>query len=116
MFGDGNVLTLVGMLAVVALILAAAYYATRWIGSHGVPGPVGSGDFQILRQLSLGRDARLLLLRAGKQYLLLGVTPSAVTLLRELTEEEAQAWDGTERHAPPSFMEALRQSMEKKKK
>jgi flagellar biogenesis protein FliO len=45
---------------------------------------------EILSQLTLGRDQRLVLVRCGGRYLLLGVTQGGVETLLELSQEEAQ--------------------------
>ncbi len=117
----GNVLPLLGMLAVVVLILAAAHYTTKWIALHGTPGLAaarGDEKFRVLRVVSLGKDGQAALLQAGDRCLLLGVTPGSVTLLRELDEEEAARWIGGETAdaaAPPSFLEALQRNWSKKK-
>lgn len=117
----GNVLTLLGMLLAVAGVLALAYVVTRWVGRHGAPRPNaggGSERFQVLRQLSLGQNERLALVRVGERCLLLGVSPGGVTLLRELTEEEAASWlprDGAPEPAPPSFWEAVKKNLPQRK-
>ncbi len=116
-----NVLPLLGMLAMVALILAAAHYTTKWIALHGTPGLTAArGDerVRVLRVVSLGKDGQAALLQAGNRCLLLGVTPGSVTLLRELDESEAAQWIGGEpagTAVPPSFLEALQRSFSKKK-
>jgi flagellar protein FliO/FliZ len=45
---------------------------------------------EILSQLTLGRDQRLVLVRCGGRYLLLGVTAGSVETLLELSGEEAE--------------------------
>lgn len=116
-----NVLPLLGMLAMVALILVAAHYTTKWIALHGTSGlTVARGDerFRVLRVVSLGKDGQAALLQAGDRCLLLGVTPNSVTLLRELDEAEAAQWisgETAEAAAPPSFLEALQRNWSKKK-
>ncbi|MDE6591394.1 MAG: flagellar biosynthetic protein FliO, partial [Oscillospiraceae bacterium] len=51
------------------------------------------------------------------KYLLLGVAPSGVSLLMELTREEAEALYAPppDQPAPPSFSEALRTVLKQKK-
>ena len=39
---DGNFWSLLGILAVVVLILYLAYVSTKWIGTHGAPGGMGT--------------------------------------------------------------------------
>ncbi len=109
-------LSVLGMLTIVVLMLVAAHYVTRWVAGRGaIGGAVGQEDFRVVRQLSLGRDARLALVRIGKRCVLLGITPNAVSLLLELTEEEAERWEEKDASPPPSFLEALRENLAKKK-
>lgn len=117
----GHILSLLGMLAATAVILVLAYFATRWVGRSGLSGPVGTlGDprLQILRRLRVGRNEELVLVRLHERCLLLGVTAGGITLLQELTAEEAAEWLSERDKAPdgqPSFLEALQKSWSKRK-
>ena len=120
----GNILSLLGMLAAVAAILALAYWCTRLVGSFSVTGASrgkDAGGLQVLRQVSLGRNQRLLLVRAGERFLLLGVAYEAITLLTELSAEEAGNWQGerpeerAESLKTPGFMEILKERTMKRK-
>ena len=114
--------SLLGVLAVVVLILYFAYAATKWIGTHSVPGGAGmpfaggSGNLRLLGQLGVGRNERLVLVRLSERCFLLGVTEHQITLLRELDGDEAAEWiAGSERPAPaPGFREVLSQTLRKK--
>jgi len=117
----GNVLSLIGMLLIMAGVLALAWAVSRWIGRHGASGFAGgSGDerFQVLRQIGLGQGQRLLLVRLGERCLLVGVASGGVSLLAELSEEEARSWlpqGGQENAAPPSFWEAVQKNLPRRK-
>ncbi len=103
--GSGLV-SLLGMLAATILILYLAWRASRWIAARGVPSGAGMGwlsadffrsgaaeNFRVLYQIPLGRTERLILLQAGAAYCcLLGVTESRITLLKEWTGDDADAW------------------------
>ena len=119
----GNFWSLLGVLAVIVLILYFAYFATRWIGTHSIPGGAaalrapGIGDFRILGQIGVGRNERLVLVRLNERCYLLGVTEHQITLLRELDGEEAASWLARGENAPaaPSFMEVLGETLRRKK-
>lgn len=119
----GNFWSLLGVLAVIVLILYFAYFATRWIGTHSVPGGAGTlrmggaEDLRILGQLGVGRNERLVLVRLGERCYLLGVTEHQITLLRELDGEEAAPWLAQGENAPaaPGFMEVLSETLRRKK-
>ena len=115
-----NVLSLVWLLVCVAVIVVLAYLFTRYAAGRG-GGFLGAGggneQFKVLARLPLGREQSAALIRAGERYLLLGVTPSGVTLLAELSREEAQALYAppSEQAAPSSFGEALRNVLKQRK-
>ena len=118
--GLDSVLSLMWLLICVLVIVVLAYLFTKYvagrgIGMLGVSG--GSGRFKVLARLSLGRDQSLALVQAGERHLLLGVTPSGVSLVAELTQEEAQALcaQPPDQPTPPSFAEALRTVLKQKK-
>lgn len=105
-----NLVSALGMLFTVVLILFLAYWTSRWVASHGVPGPPapGGGDaFRILARLPVGRGAYLLLVRVREDCLLLGVTEQRVTLLKEWTGEEADAWTFDAPSPDNGFWQAL---------
>lgn len=117
-----NVWSLLGVLAVVVLILYLAYYASRWIGTHGVPGSSatvrsgGTGKFRVLGQITVGRNERLVLAQLDERCYLLGVTEHQITLLRELDGEEAAQWlQERESAQAPGFTEVLGAALRKKK-
>lgn len=92
----GNVLELMGVLLTIIAILVLAYLATRYMsklkfGGFKMTGG-GSGHMKILDQLSVGQDMRILLVQAGTRYLLLSAAASGISLLKELSDEEAALW------------------------
>ena len=116
----GSLLSLMWLLVCVVAVAVLAYLFTRYVagrgaGTMGLSG--GSEQFKVLCRLSLGREQSAALVRAGERYLLLGVTASQVSLLAELTQEEARALYApkADQPAPPSFSEALRTVLKQKK-
>ena len=114
--------SLLGVLTVVVLILFLAYYATRLIGTRGMPGGVGTlpaggnGRLRILGQLGVGRNERLVLVRLDERCYLLGVTEHRITLLRELAGDEAAVWLAEDGGAGASgFIEALGGALRRKR-
>ena len=116
-----SMLSLIWMLLCVVVIIVLAYLFTRYVagrrglGGFGAPG--GTGRFKALARLSLGREQSAVLVQAGERYLLLGVAPSGVTLLAELSQEEAQELYAPSpgQPAPPTVGEALRAVLKQKK-
>ena len=110
------------MLVLAVAILFLAYWATRargvWqmknaAGSFRVQGSAG---LRVIAQLPLGRAERLMVVQVQERCLLLGVTQYGVTLLSELSAEEAGALQEPQAPLAPSrFAEMLRDSLRKKK-
>lgn len=124
MSGGSSLLSLVWMLLCVVAIIVLAYLFTRFIAGRGSLGKLnlggGAGKFKVLARLSLGRDQSAVLVQAGERYLLLGTANSGVTLLLELTSEEAEAVSGPKPPPPPAaqtgFGDAMRSALQQRKK
>ena len=117
--GLDSLISLIWLLVCVLAIVVLAWLFTRYVagrgGTIGMPG--GSERFRVLARLPLGREQSAVLVKAGEKYLLLGVTASGITVLKELTQEEAEAVYALppDQPAPPSFGEALRAVLKQKK-
>ena len=88
-------------LAVFAVVLFLAYYATKMISSARF---VRKGrNLEIVETRSLGAKTQnqLALVRAGEKVYLLGVNRSGVTLLSEIPAEQIAAEPSRENAAPP---------------
>ncbi len=93
----GSFWSLLGMLLVVIIILVAAYAVTRMIArqgaiSFGGVSARGVEELYVLRQIPIGRGERLVLVRLHERCLLLGTASGGVSLLAELSPEEAGPW------------------------
>lgn len=118
-----QILSVLGLLAIVLLVLAGAWIFTRWAGQNlggGFLAVSRSGRLQVLDRAGVGRDQSLLVVKAGQRYLLLGSTPAGLTLLAELTPEEGKNWDppappdGPEEKRPVDFRALMQRLREKK--
>ncbi len=116
-----SILSVIWLLVCVLAVIALAYLFTKYVAGRGggfLGAAGGTDQFKALARLSLGREQSLVLVRAGERYLLLGAAPSGVSLVAELTPEEAQALypsPGPGQPAPPSFGEALRTVLKQRK-
>lgn len=88
--------SLLGMLAVIAAILVLSWWATKQIakrpGLQGFGTQLPNSDFNILAQIPLGSQQRLVVVECAARYFLLGVTEHSISMLSELNEEEVQQW------------------------
>ena len=73
-------------LIVLIFIIAAAYYATRFLTAK-VRGTT-FGNLKIMEGLGVGQHGSVLLVKAGAKYVLIGVTKDRITYLTELTKDE----------------------------
>jgi len=75
-------------------------------------------QLEVLAQLSLGKEQRLAVVRAGTRYFILGVTTGSISVLSEMTAEEAACWENPpappEGGQPPGFREALGELLKQK--
>ena len=117
--GLSSLFSLIWMLVCVLAVVVLAYLFTRYVAGRGgtLGASGGSERFQVLARLPLGREQSAVLVKAGEKYLLLGVTASQITVLKELTRPEAEAVYAlpSDQPAPPSFGEALRSLLKQKK-
>ena len=116
--GLGSLFSLIWLLVCVLAIIVLAFLFTKYVaGRGGMIRGGGSERFKVLSRLPLGREQSAVLVKAGEKYLLLGVTTSKITVLKELTPEEAEAVYvlPPDQPAPPSFGEALRTVLKQKK-
>ena len=77
------VLSLVGGLFLFVLVLALAWVCSRWLGGRFGFSAAG-GTVRVLERVMVGPDRSLLVVRAGEEVLLLGVTPQRIERLGEL--------------------------------
>ncbi len=83
MFGASSLLKAVfALVLVLLLIFALAWYLRRL---QNFPGGAG-GSLKVLATLPVGQRERVILVQAGSEQLLLGVTSNSVTLLKTLDQ------------------------------
>lgn len=68
-------------------VLGLCFWTTKKIGKGAVHARQAT-YMKIVDQLALGQDRMLVTVQMSGKYFLLGVTPSQITLVRELKEEE----------------------------
>jgi|TARA_R110002096_G_scaffold268308_16_gene462119 flagellar protein FliO/FliZ len=97
----------VGLMFVLLVIVIVAWLAKRLTG-FGL-GQVGA--LKVVSGISLGTREKAVLIRAGKQYLLLGVAPGRVVKLHTFDEGEINESDS---RPSGSFQQNLQSMMSKK--
>lgn len=122
MFGDNIWLSLLWVVVCVVLVIGLAYWFTRYVASRGGLGgfgvPMSGRTLEVLEQISVGKDQRLAVIRAGERYFLVGIAPSHISTLAEFSADEAARWAAERREEAdkqtPSFVEALQTVLKQK--
>ena len=111
----GDVLYILWVLLCTVAILGLCYWVTRRMAGFSVPGRFAAGRsgerLEILAKISVAKDQSLLVASVGKRCFLLGCTAGGISLLAELSEEEAALWRSSggqeEKTAQKSFKDAV---------
>ncbi len=82
--GAAAILSLIGGLFLFALVLLLVWFATRWLGKRYSGGGQAGGTVQVLERTPLGQDKMLVVVRAGEQVWLLGVTSQHIDVISPL--------------------------------
>lgn len=115
--------SLLEMIVAVAVITGFAYWFTRHVIGGNRIKSLGllqrNEQLQVLAQTQIGKEQRLAVVQAGTRYFVVGITIQNISLLAELTEEEASAWQHNQEDgsAPtPPFHQTLMDTLQKRKK
>ena len=115
--------SLLGMIVAVVVITGLAYWFTRHVIGGNRVKSLGTlqkkEQLQVLAQTQIGKEECLAVVQAGKRYFVVGVTPQNISLLAELTEEEASIWQPCqEEESTPAapFHQMMMDALQKRKK
>ena len=113
-------LSLVWALAVIAGVLALAWWFTRYVVGRRARTRTAGRSLELIEELPLGKDQKLLLVRVGEQVQLFGAAPGGIARLGALSPEEADRLirDREQSGGGPGmpFSEALLQVLRQRKK
>lgn len=113
--GLSAALTIAGMVLAMVAILFAAYYTTRLLGrQYGGLSAGKNAQVRVIERVVLGRNESLCVVLAAGKTLLVGVTPSAVTLVCELEDYELDAPNSPEKQTPTLFYQNLLNELKKR--
>ncbi len=80
---------LIKMIVSVALVCLLAYAILRW-GLGRLAGNVQGGEqMEVLSRLAVGPDRTIMVVRVGPRFLVVGNTETGISLLTELSDDEA---------------------------
>ncbi len=81
-----SVLNLVGLIIVFLLILAAAYFLTRWLGKTNFLQKT-DGNIVLIESYRINQTCSILIVKIGVKYFAIGVSKDHMEFMTELEEE-----------------------------
>ncbi|NMM28526.1 MAG: flagellar biosynthetic protein FliO [Glaciimonas sp.] len=100
---------LLGLLAVLGLMAAAAWLLKRFGGRQFT----GNAAVKIVGGVSVGTRERILVVEAGGQWIVVGVTPGRINALATMPRQE-MPFDPKSQPITKNFSEWLKQTIEKR--
>lgn len=99
---------LLGALFIFAVVLAATYLTTRWMGGMQKKSQNGK-NLQIVESINVGTNKTICIVEAGNVYLVVSVGKDEIHLLTELTKEQLKDFSFEQQKTMPqeSFAEIL---------
>ncbi|MBP5159260.1 MAG: flagellar biosynthetic protein FliO [Lachnospiraceae bacterium] len=85
--GANSVLKMIGLIILCALIIAASYYTTKFVGRRQA-GKLEGGNFRSVEIFRLAGNKYLQIIQVGKKYFLIAVSKDNVTSIAELSEDD----------------------------
>jgi flagellar biogenesis protein FliO len=115
--GAGEIIgAFAALLGVIALIFIT-YAGAKWLNKKfrfGGPYGVAKG-IKVVEYINVAQDKQLIIVRAGKKIMLLGVTPGAVTKICDLDEEDLETLPA-EASAETGFLSGFKKVFAEKSK
>ena len=111
-----EILSVLWVLVCTVAVLALCYYVTRRLTrlpalSRYAVGIPREGRLEVLARVPLGKDQSLVVAAVGKRCFLLGCAAGSISLLTELTEEEAAAWTARREEKNSTEQRSFRDAM-----
>lgn len=87
---------LIKMIIALGLVCLLAYAVLRWGVGRLAGGRAGGEHMQVLGRLALGPNRTIMVVQVGPRFLVLGNTETEISLLSELSAENAQRYFATQ--------------------
>ncbi len=110
--GVESALKLVGLIILCAIIIAASYFTTRFVGKKQ-QNMSGGSNFRSIDVYRLGQNKYLQIIQAGKRYFLIAVSKDSVETIAELSEDDIVNFPSDKK---VSFKKIMAKVVPKKKK
>lgn len=84
---SSNVIELLGLCLVLAIILLAAYYTSRFIGKYKL-GQLKDSNITVIDMYKISNSKMLQIVKIANKYVVIGISKDQITYITELDEEE----------------------------
>lgn len=102
-----------GKIMLALLFVLLAIFALAWfIKRFGQFGQLPSNQLRLVGQVAVGQREKLMVVAVGKEQLLIGVTPSQITLLLRLDEPIDLEGAAPVSQMQPAFAKRLQQALQ----
>ncbi len=109
----GSIAEIFGMLIAFAVIVAAAYYVSKYFGKYAVKSRENS-NIRVVETSRVAPDRYLQIIEAGGRFFLIGISKNNLSLISELDKEQIKEFEPKEMlHF--SFKEILDKAKSKEK-
>lgn len=105
----GLLQVVLSLVAILALIIGAAWIAKRFFTVHAQGGSV----IKLLGGINVGGREKVLLLEIGEQWVVVGVAPGHISTLTTMPRQAVVANTNTTQEQPKAFSAWLKQIMDK---
>ncbi len=98
-----------GLLAVLGLVIFAAYFMTKYLANKAAGGRGKTRYFNVIDRFSVSKDKMFVLVAVGQTVYIIGVTNQGMTLLDQIALSELPAEDELmKKTAFPGFLSGLK--------
>ncbi|MEG0898806.1 MAG: flagellar biosynthetic protein FliO [Oscillospiraceae bacterium] len=102
---SGDILWLLTSMMGIVLVLALAYFGSRWVGKR-MSSIVSGSKIRIIDKAMLGQDKYLAVVRVGEKVFLVGISGQSINMLSELDSEDFKELP-IQQEQQPDFKEIL---------
>ena len=88
----GDILSLISMIASIALICFLAYFVTKKMGANNLFSNQSEGKMRVYDRLILAPNKSLVVVKIAERWLVLGVSNENISLITELDAEQSKLW------------------------
>ena len=91
----GSIAQIFGMLAAFAIIVAAAYYVSKYFGKYALKARENS-NIKVIETNRVAVDKYLQIIEVGGKYFLIGITKTNINLISELSADRIKDFTAKE--------------------